>query len=50
MTMKAIKKSKTSAICPDCGKPHRIQRVNAGEYIKGCEPPCCVYWVEGNKS
>ena len=44
--IKAIRKTKTTAICPDCGKQHRIHRVNQGEYIKGCVYPCCVYWVE----
>ena len=44
--IKAARHSKTTAICLDCGKPHRIQRVSTGKYIKGCEPPCCVYWAE----
>jgi len=46
MTIKAVRKSKTTAICPDCGKQHRIHKVSQGEYIKGCIYPCCVYWVE----
>ena len=46
--IKAKRKSKTTAVCPDCGKQHRIHRVSQGEYIKGCIYPCCVYWVEDN--
>lgn len=44
--IRAKRKSKTTAICPDCGKQHRIHKVSQGEYIKGCIYPCCVYWVE----
>jgi len=44
--IKAIRKSRTTATCPDCGKQHRIHKVSQGEYIKGCIYPCCVYWVE----
>ena len=44
--IKAKRKSKTTATCPDCGKQHRIHKVSQGEYIKGCIYPCCVYWVE----
>jgi len=46
MTIKAIRKSKTTAVCPDCGKQHKIHKVSVGEYIKGCIYPCPVYWIE----
>lgn len=48
--IKAIKKTKTTAICPDCGKQHRIHKVSQGEYIKGCIYPCCVYWIDDAKA
>lgn len=48
--IKAIRKTRTTAICPDCGKQHRIHKVSQGEYIKGCIYPCCVYWVKDTQA